>query len=647
MLASDYGPGALLAGDSREYRLGKLIAEGGEGVVYFVQNRDDVVAKLYKEWEYGRDEKLRHLIAVGGRRLRRVAAIPLSRLNDDQDRTVGFVMESLDGWQPLHAAYQIRSRLKHAPNRTWAYLVRVARNLATCVHHVHENGLVVGDLNESNVLVGPDAMVKLIDTDSFQLEAEGKLYPCKVGKAELIPPELQGRSLDGIVRTPDHDRFSLATLIFQTLVFGRHPFAGRPKTDDDLPVEEAIANGWYVYTERRTVPILPPPHLTLQWLPREVRDLFERAFDPGEVSRPTAKEWYSALKDVEASLGGCSVNGSHVYWKDHGPCPWCNLEERWNILLFRPAALDPLSSADFDVEAVWRKIASLPVPKVEHEVSPIDYHKLPPARISLPRLAVLKVAGSSTSFFWPIYAALLFGKDVLSWGALGVALVALFAVIFVYLWTSVERIRGKVRKANGKLEALGKIWETDADPDVFLAKLAEMNSIREALTSNAARYEEARQARIRELHQDDLRRYLQKYSIYAADVTNFQKPEFTKLHSRGIETAADITPQNRTKRGKDDDRLWDDLTRWRQALENQFWNASTFGLPSHEERSILERIHREDVAMRRKLLSGETELTELAERLRVSQTDLLEKAEPYRRVVLHHGPVLAALEGNR
>lgn len=638
-----YGPGALLAGDSREYRLGNELAEGGEGIVYHVRDRDDVVAKLYKEWEPGRDEKLRHLIELSNKRLRRVAAWPLSRLEDEQEETVGFVMESLDRWQPLHASYQIRTRLQHAPNRTWAYLLRIARNLATCVHHVHEAGLVIGDLNESNVLVGPDAMAKLIDVDSFQVQTEKCLYSCKVGKPELMPPELQRRSLDNFTRTANHDNFALAALIFQALVFGRHPFAGRPNDDQDHPLEECIERGWYVFTKRRTIPMRPPPNLSIDWLPDNILELFERAFDPNEPVRPTAREWFSALKEIEGSLAGCDVNGSHVFWKGNRRCPWCALEERWNVILFRPAPLDPLSAADFDVEAVWSKIQSFSMPAVENPPVPLDYKTFVPKRntsaLHMVESGLVKVGNAS---FWFIYAAIVFGHDALALAPIYKILIVIFAIFVAIATLRASGVRRRVAKANEKLEFLAKEWSVKADPNLIPRRIESLNKLRLSLKENGKRYEEARQVRIRELHQDELLNYLRKYSVLAADVESRNK--LGRLTDKGLHNAADLTPENLRGLDDQDPKYIRELAEWRSKLVEQFWHASTYGLPPHEERAILEKIHREDVQMRRELLAAETQLSELRDQLSHEQERLLAEAAPYQKTVVENGMLLRSLE---
>ena len=119
----------------------------------------------------------------------------------------------------------------------------------------------MGDVNEKNVFVSPQAMVRLIDCDSYQINAGGQTYLCEVGVPLYTPPELQGQSFRGVVRTHNHDRFGLAVLIFHLLFVGRHPFAGRPLTKGELPPDKAIKEFRFAYSRAAAqLQIAPPPY---------------------------------------------------------------------------------------------------------------------------------------------------------------------------------------------------------------------------------------------------------------------------------------------------------------------------------------------------------------------------------------------------
>ncbi|HVT13972.1 MAG TPA: hypothetical protein VHE55_17040 [Fimbriimonadaceae bacterium] len=627
----------LLAGGGTEYRLAELIAEGGEGKVFAVKGHGELVAKVYKGYDLGRKDKLQLMANSATRGLRRVCAWPLTPLSNSTDETVGFVMESLIGWQPLHNAYQIRSRLKLFPHHTYAFLARTARNLATCVHHLHEAGIVVGDLNESNVFVSGKAMVKLIDADSFQIAGPMALYPCKVGKAELMPPELQGHSLEGMVRTPEHDRFALAVLIFQTLVFGRHPFAGTVADHVDLPLETCIERGYYAYTRRRDTPVKPPRNLDLDWLPEEIRDLFEAAFDPATMQRPTAKEWYFALKHLETSLRTCSENPSHLYWNGLRHCPWCDLEDLWKIALFRPALIDP--EQEYEVGEILTKLSAIPVPAdAGHDTVDFDYKTLPPADL-----------GGIETFFgrlaknWAWFIFCFFQVVNLAQGSGQIGFTIAFSVLIIILLVFgliFGRSEMLVRRATRRLGGIAETWKREADPGLYLDELVHYQRIANDLRDAKNRLERKRQAYIEQLHAGELHQFLKKYTIMSA--------RLSQLEQGGVKSAADLTVEKlRALPRPIPAPEQEELIAWRRSLEEIFWKSHNYKLTIHQERTLIVELRKENDRDRVLLEEAPNKLEELAERLRDRQRELSVEANRYVDMLREHGPKLLALESRK
>jgi DNA-binding helix-hairpin-helix protein with protein kinase domain len=143
------------------------------------------------------------------------------------------------------------------------YLYRVARNLSAAVAALHRSSYVIGDLNESNVLVNPSALVTLIDTDSFQVQERQNgrftIHYCPVGKLEYTPPELMGKTLKEVTRLPEHDGYALAVLIFQLLMGGNHPFRAQwLGSGEPPPLEKRVQMGLFPYMVTRPGPVRPP-----------------------------------------------------------------------------------------------------------------------------------------------------------------------------------------------------------------------------------------------------------------------------------------------------------------------------------------------------------------------------------------------------
>jgi serine/threonine protein kinase len=316
--------------------LGTELGGGGEGKIYAVAGDPSLVAKIYHPAKLTRShgEKLAAMLAnppedpgVG----ERVSiAWPVDLLRDRDGRTVGFLMQRVRHRHPLHEIYAPKPRRQKLPFFTWLSLHRTARNLAAAVRAVHARGYVIGDTNESNILVSNDALVTLVDTDSFQVRdrQQGTVYRCPVGKPEYTPPELQGRAFSQIDRAPEHDRFGLAVLIFQLLMEGTHPFDGRFQGRGEPPSrEERISSGYFPHGTRRgpyrPKPFAPPFYI----LHPQIRQLFVDCFEGGydePTRRPDARAWMQALDAAEASLATCSLNSQHRYSDRLPTCPWCD-----------------------------------------------------------------------------------------------------------------------------------------------------------------------------------------------------------------------------------------------------------------------------------------------------------------------------------
>ena len=314
--------------------LGKELARGGEAVVYRIQGTNDVIAKRYNSPTTGYDKKLEWMIANPpadpNQATNHVSiAWPRDVLYDTHQRLVGITMPFIPNAIPLLGVFNPRLRAKKLTGFNWFYLHRTAQNLAAALAAIHARGYVVGDLNESNILVTPTALVTLIDTDSFQVQKQDHAqiitYPCPVGKAEYTPPELQGQVFRETIRQAVHDRFGLGVLIFQILMDGSHPFRGKWQESGDAPLlEEKIQAGWFPHDPAAKSKVIPPPNVRLDILHPHLATLVRRCFIEGHTrpdQRPTAEEWDHALEQAEKELVQCR-NG-HYYSGHLSQCPRC------------------------------------------------------------------------------------------------------------------------------------------------------------------------------------------------------------------------------------------------------------------------------------------------------------------------------------
>jgi len=362
--------------DRRAFRLGRLIGKGGEGVVHALGDDNKFAVKLYNSPDAARKEA--KIAAMVGAQLAANAplvAFPLAIARNEGGLFLGFVMRLVGEHKPLHDLYSPGPRKNHFPQADYRFLVRAASNLARAVASVHQSQCVIGDINHSGILVSPKATVALIDADSFQFTAGSNRHLCVVGVPEYTPPELQGKSLAGVIRTPNHDAFGLAVVIFQLLMMGRHPFVGTVRKGDIPPLEENIQKFRYVYAENRDVGMDQPPGTpALSDFSLGAAALFEAAFSRETMDqRPSAAQWVKQLDILESSLAQCEENALHFVPRDASECAWCEMERRLGTVLFLPnlprtdfnvGHFDPGANG-FNLESVWAKIAAVVLPSID------------------------------------------------------------------------------------------------------------------------------------------------------------------------------------------------------------------------------------------------------------------------------------------
>lgn len=113
--------------------------------------------------------------------------------------------------------------------------VRIALDLGEALEAVHRHGLIHGDIKPGNVIVRPDGRAGLIDfaaAQTYRPRGIGgtRAEPFHNGGDDLTPAYASPWRLAGDPPDPRDDMFSLALLAY-AMLYGRHPFGGRPCLD--------------------------------------------------------------------------------------------------------------------------------------------------------------------------------------------------------------------------------------------------------------------------------------------------------------------------------------------------------------------------------------------------------------------------------
>ncbi len=360
---------ALEVDDGSTVQLGEVLAKAGEGSIYEVAGRTDLVAKLFHPTLADREEKLDKVAAM-------VDSPPSGAVQSDgfvvltwpqhvlhnSARPVGYLMPRVDTTtaveihavsNPFHRANPLRGAPRWTVEGTWAHLVSVAANLCLAVDVVHRVHAVIGDFQERNVLVSNASRVTLVDCDSMQFtDPDGRQFLCSVARPEFAAPELAQINLRSEPRDKASDLFALAVHIYQLLMGGNHPFMrgewlGLGEQPSALRLAEMGCWAGGPGSKLAAHPLAPE----VSFLPADLVGLFERAFtdgasDPGR--RPSAAEWRRVLMGIRTTP---CASGTHFVPVGTWRCPWCAIDaerghrrQRATLLRTESSALQPISS---------------------------------------------------------------------------------------------------------------------------------------------------------------------------------------------------------------------------------------------------------------------------------------------------------------
>lgn len=610
--------------------LGKLLGRGGEGAVFEIVGEPDFVAKIYHpDKARERQQKIAAMIASGVQTQVSNAAFPLSPLFEGAGTFAGFTMRRIGKQKPVHQLYSPASRRNEFPNADYRLLVRTALNIARAVAAVHSTGCVIGDLNHSGILVGTDATATLIDCDSFQFSKDGKTFYCAVGVPDYTPPELQGKSLENISRTPNHDAFGLGVAVFSLLFLGRHPFSGRYLGRGDMPEERAIAEYRFAYSadKSRTQTEPPPFAPTLSYVPNDLAIAFEACFGPSGANRgrPKPADWISLLQRAEAQLVKCTATAGHYCFSSAPNCPWCAIERAIPGFVAFPSPLIINTTTPLDLGQLIAAIRGVADPG-----SAPSLHSAMPAVQSSPSVQNKGSLDSSAGQFVlatlsGVAAAVLlrlgYVPPSVGLGALGVS------AYFALRNPSQPHAHGpRSHQLKQAWDAVDQRYRTEADASRFSeARRQSELRIREF---NDLPSEEARRLAdlSRKQREMQLNYFLERFSLVNAKIKSVGSARKATLRSHGVFTAADISRQRIEQIPGFGPATAGLLLSWRSDLERRFvFNPSQPINPSDIAKV------RSDIAQRRLALETALKADLMAIRtaaaeIQRSRTDLTNRA---------------------
>jgi DNA-binding helix-hairpin-helix protein with protein kinase domain len=611
----------LYNAQGQRLNISQEIGRGGEGTVHALDGDILNVVKLYHtQVDPKKAAKLISMAALVRPELLKIAAWPITTVHEKPGGPVsGLVMPRVSSYREIHELYGPAHRKRHFPNADWRFLLLAARNVAAAFDVIHNCGHVIGDVNQGNVLVSSQAVIKLIDTDSFQITDSQNTYLCEVGVPQYTPPELQVKGFSGITRTTNHDLFGLAVMIFHLLFLGRHPFAGRYSGSGDMPIEKAIQEFRFAFSAQAGRKQMAPPPNTLSLVAASIpiAKLFERAFAESTASagRPTAREWMISLESAIKSIHTCSQQSVHKYPTELNQCPWCALEQASGVIYFLAGTTSASATQSIDVARLWAGIEAITLLSLPPLPNPtlLSTATLPSSIIPkpVPSTAIKARANtrlySNLSWFFCILLSVIVGWNInFFFGLIVFWAGATLSSKIKFNDGGEFALREKMMKdAYAALLSLADNWSIADIEKQFEAKKRDLKSIKISYGQIGQNYQS-------EIMNQARTEYLSKHFIEDAKIPGIGKKRVATLESWGIETASDLTEAALSSIPGFGPALRGELMIWRRNIENQFrFNPNDLKLQPLIQKANL-MIEAKKSKLEAELLAGSQQLEQLS-----------------------------------
>lgn len=319
------------------------LGRGGEGSVYEVLKHNipdfpeasEIVAKIYHNPQEGnRAEKI---VAMLRNPPETDSAAWAEAIIAENGKFVGYLMRKLDSksfrsWAELS---NTKDRRRTAKDFDVRYALTASRNLAAAIHSIHEAGHMIGDINESNIFIGNDASVFIVDTDSAQISGnDGKIYKCLVGKPEYTAAEISHGALKDHQRTVETDAFGYAVAVYQMLTGGSHPTDGifTNKEEDPPATIQKIRSGIFPNLQpHKNKNFKPAKRIPTEAIPESLRALLVLTLQPNPQQRSTFQHFIETFDEILDNLKQCRKVDAHWFDGREGNCGWCEHLNNGNI----------------------------------------------------------------------------------------------------------------------------------------------------------------------------------------------------------------------------------------------------------------------------------------------------------------------------
>lgn len=278
------------------------LTEGGEGYIYEYNGK---IIKTFKPHIdiSAKERKVNSLMKAS---LPKSVITPIDSVTDMRGRFIGYCMEKVGG---DNLAMLRNKRYAISNDINTKLVLNILVDLKGILKEIHKNGIVIGDLNEKNILIDPLKNISIIDCDSWSVAGE----KCKVAMEKSKDPKVKSDDF-----TINSDIFSFMVLAWNLLT-RVHPFGGT--MNPDLSIPERI-NRRISVIDRKDVKL---PRVTKSWagfspdLVLEFKNVFE-----GDL-----RTLSDSMEEMQNNLSYCKKDKEYYYSK-FSTCPYCDSSAQVN-----------------------------------------------------------------------------------------------------------------------------------------------------------------------------------------------------------------------------------------------------------------------------------------------------------------------------
>ncbi|MCR4911062.1 MAG: hypothetical protein K5925_00850, partial [Bacilli bacterium] len=230
--------------------VGKYIAKGGEGFVYF-SSQPGMVIKLFNDGLRTRNKKEKIEFMTKKRITHPCIAWPQDSLYDSGGNFVGYQMMAVKTAKGMGDFEKMCKNQVFMNSVKKTSLAAAAASISSTMEYLHQRNVVLGDIKLENFAIKEDDYLKgdfshiiFVDCDSYQLDK----FPCTVFSEGYVSPESKVELFSKFYRPIQYDQFSLYVLLFKLFFRRVLPYTRiRKESEPEETRDEAARSGIFPY----------------------------------------------------------------------------------------------------------------------------------------------------------------------------------------------------------------------------------------------------------------------------------------------------------------------------------------------------------------------------------------------------------------